>query len=319
MKKKIDIIVVNWNSGILTKKAVQPYINYQSDIVDCRVIVVDNASGDNSVTLLKDEVKNLIVNTRNVGFGKACNQAFQNSTADYILLLNPDTSSNISTLENLTFFLENEPDYAVTGPRQMDENGKTMRTCGRFPSFKTALFEIAGLSKIFPKIFTPAPIMTDWDHGESRDVDHIMGSYMLIKKSVLNQTGLFDDDYFVYAEDVDLSKRIKNAGFKSFYNIQYSIYHKGGGTGNKETALRLFYSLSGRRVYWKKHLDNQSYVTLIILSFLIEPPLRIINSLIKEKKLQLKTITRAYWLYFRNLPKPVSKGFTKQSSINLSI
>src|SRR5688500_18661299 len=216
MKKKIDIIVVNWNSGILTQQAIQPYINYKSDIIECRVIVVDNASNDNSVDLLKNSVENLIVNTRNVGFGKACSQAYENSSADYILLLNPDTRSDITTLENLTVFLENEPAYAVTGPKQKDENGNTMRTCGRFPSFKTALFEITGLSKVFPHVFTPAPIMTDWNHQQSRDVDHIMGSYMLIRKSVLNQVGFFDDDYFVYGEDIDLSRRISKAGFKSF-------------------------------------------------------------------------------------------------------
>jgi GT2 family glycosyltransferase len=300
MKKKIDIIVVNWNSGILTKQAVQPYINYQSDIIDCRVILVDNASNDNSVDLLKDTVQNLIVNTRNLGFGKACNQAYENSTADYILLLNPDTQSNISTLENLTVFLESEPAYAVTGPKQIDGNGNTIRTCGRFPSFKTALFEITGLSKLLPNFFTPAPIMTDWNHRQSRDVDHIMGSYMLIRKSVLNQVGFFDDDYFLYGEDVDLSRRISKAGFKSFYNSKYSIYHMGGGTGNKETALRLYYSLTARRIYWKKHLAYLSYIPLVILSFLIEPFLRIINSLIKEKKLQLKVIGKAYWLYIKN-------------------
>lgn len=301
MKKKVDIIVVNWNSGALTKEAIQSYINYQSDIVDCRVIVVDNASTDNSVTLLKDSVQNLIVNSRNVGFGKACNQAYKNSTADYILLLNPDTKSDISILENLIAFLENEPAYAVTGPRQVDKNGNIMRTCGRFPSFKTALFEITGLSKLFPHFFTPAPIMTDWDHQQSRNVDHIMGSYMLIRKSVLNRLGLFDDDYFVYCEDLDLSRRISNAGFKSFYNIKYSIYHKGGETGQKETALRLFYFLSARSTYWKKHLGKTSYYILTTISLVVEPFLRLADLLIKEKRLKLKTISKAYLMYVKKL------------------
>lgn len=302
MKKNVDIIVVNWNSGILTKQAIEPYINCQSNTINCKVIIVDNASSDDSVAVLKDIVPNLLLNKQNVGFGKACNQAFENSNADYILLLNPDTRSNISTLENLVIFLEkNKPDYAVTGPMQLEDNGNTMRICGRFPSFKTALFDISGLSKVFPQIFTPAPIMTDWDHQESRDIDHIMGSYMLIRRSVLDQVGFFDEDYFVYAEDVDLSKRISNAGFKSFYNSKYSIYHKGGGSGNKETSLRLFYSLTGRRIYWKKHLTYGSYITLVILSLLIEPFPRLINSMIKERKLQLGIIGKAYWLYLKKI------------------
>jgi GT2 family glycosyltransferase len=301
VKKKIDIIVVNWNSGILTKQATKPYINCESDEIECNVVIVDNASDDNSVALLKNDSQHLIINKENAGFGKACNQAYENSDADYILLLNPDTRSDISTLENLTIFLEKEPGYAVTGPRQLDESGNIMRTCARFPSFKTALFQITGLSKAFPKIFTPAPIMTDWDHLQSRDVDHIMGSYMLIRKPVLDKIGFFDDDFFVYGEDLDLSKRIHNSGFKSFYNSNYSIYHKGGETGNRENTLRLFYSLTGRRIYWKKHFSYASYITLVILSILIEPFPRMINSIVKEKTPHLGVTIKAYWLYIKKM------------------
>jgi GT2 family glycosyltransferase len=301
MSRKIDIIVVNWNSGILTKRAIEPYINYQSDLINCNVIVVDNASEDNSLTLLRDYVPNLIINTKNMGFGKACNQAFKNSTADYVLLLNPDTISTCNILENLTKFLENQPDYAVTGPMQKDENNNIVRCCGRFPTFKTAFFETTGLSKIFPQYFTPAPIMTDWNHEESKDVDHIMGSYMLIKKPILDKVGFMDDDYFVYGEDIDLSKRINNAGFKSYYHSSMSIFHKGGASGNKETALRLFYSLTARRIYWKKHLGFGSYIILTAISIFWEPFLRLANSLIKEKKLNLKTTCKAYWLYIKKL------------------
>ncbi len=124
---------------------------------------------------------------------------------------------------------------------------------------------------------------------------------MLIRKSVLEQIGFFDDDYFVYCEDVDLSKRISNTGFKSFYNSKYSIYHKGGGTGNKETALRLFYSLTSRRIYWKKHLSKINYHTLTTITIIVEPFLRLIDSLFKEKKLRLKLIVKAYLMYIKKL------------------
>lgn len=303
MCKKVDIIVINWNSGSITLRAVAPYINYTSSSICCNVIVVDNASTDDSLILFKDRISNVIVNNQNLGFGKACNQAFAMSNADYILLLNPDSLSEPRILEELVSFLEKNPNYGSTGPAQVNEHGNVLRTCGRFPTFKTAIFEILGLSKIFPNIFTPVPIMTDWDHMQSRDVDHVMGSYMLIRKSIIDKIGFMDDDYFVYMEDMDLSKRINNKGFKTFYNNKYSIFHEGGGSGQKLKAHRLFYSLSSRNKYWNKHLGKVSYYILTTLSIIVEPFLRLADSLIKEKKLQLRIIAKAYFMYINKLIK----------------
>lgn len=296
-KKKVDIIVVNWNSAELTLRAVRPYLNYSSPEISCKVIVVDNASSDNSLVLFKDKINNLIVNKKNLGFGKACNQALTGSDADYILLLNPDTISQPEVLENLIRFLETKFEYAVSGPAQLDANGKVLKTCGRFPTFKTALFEVFGLSKVFPKIFTPAPGMTDWDHSQSKEVDHVMGSFMVIKKAVLDSVGFFDERYFVYMEDIDLSRRINDAGFKTFYNHKQTVFHEGGGTGENLKQVRLFYSLSSRRIYWRKYFTKFHYLILLLLSIAIEPFLRMIDSLKKEKKLNIVNITRAYLMY----------------------
>jgi len=300
-KKKVDIIVVNWNAAALTLQAITPYVNYSGPQISCNVIVVDNASTDNSLVVFKNKIDKVIVNIENVGFGKACNQAFKDSNADYILLLNPDTISQPIVLEKLVEFLEKNPEYGITGPCQVDANQKTLKTCGRFPTFKTALFEIFGLSKIWPQIFTPAPIMTDWDHRESKDVDHVMGSYMLIKKSVLDKVGFMDDKYFVYMEDIDLSKRISETGFKTFYNNEYTIFHEGGGTGEKLKDYRLFYSLTSRRIYWKKHFNKFHYFILLVLSIVIEPFLRMLDSLLKEKKLNFKIFRRAYYMYLEKI------------------
>lgn len=305
-KKKVDIIVVNWNAAELTLQAVAPYLDYSSPQIGCTVIVVDNASSDNSLFLFKDKIRNVIVNHENLGFAKACNQAFGASDADYILLLNPDTISKPAVLEKLIDFLEKNPSYAIAGPAQLDENNHVLKTCGRFPTFKTAFFEVVGLSKIFPKVFTPAPLMTDWDHLESKEVDHVMGSYMLIRKSIIDKAGFMDESYFVYMEDLDLSKRISYAGFKSFYCHEVSIFHEGGGTGEKLQQRRLFYSLTSRRIYWKKHFNRTAYTTLVIGSIFVEPFLRMIDSLFKEKKLNFKMITQAYFMYIHKLSRSKS-------------
>ncbi len=301
MNKKVDIILVNWNSGEKTVNAALPYLGYASQNICCNVIVVDNASTDNSLSILKARINNVIENDKNVGFGKACNQAFEGSTADYILLLNPDTQSDALVLENLVHFLEEHKDYGIIGPRQIDKRGEVLRTCARFPTFKTSVFDLLGLSKIFPTVFTPASIMIDWDHGQSMDVDQIMGSYMVIRKSILDEIGFMDDEYFMYHEDLDLSKRFNDAGFKTFYDSSNSIFHEGGGTGQKLKEYRLFYSLWSRQVYWRKYLGKFNCFLLVVISITVEPFLRVINSLFKEKTFEFKGIAKAYFMYLNKI------------------
>ena len=305
MVRNVDIIIVNWNSGELTFEAIAPYINFKNEQISCNVIVVNNGSTDNSIALLQTKVPDLIINPENLGFGKACNQAFLKCTGEYILLLNPDTNSDPKVLTELVVFLEKNNDFAVTGPRQVGEGQMILRSCGRFPNFANSVFEITGLSKFLPSLFEPAPVMTDWDHSESKVVDHVMGSYMLIRKSVLDKIGFMDDAFFVYFEDIDLSKRIKDAGFKIYYHSDVSIFHKGGGTGEKHRSLRLYYSLHSRFYYWKKYFGEIEKLILILLSFTVEPLLRIVELILRKKGITFKEILVAYQMYFKDLIKSI--------------
>lgn len=295
----VDIIIVNWNSGIATCNAIEKYLNQSSEKLICKIFVVDNGSDDNSLELLSTKDITSIPCKKNIGFSKACNLAYQLCTGDYILLLNPDTESSPENLLPLVEFLETHQDYAITGPAQLDSTGVLLRTCGRFINFYNALSEVIGLSKLFPKLFVSAPIMKDWEHDTSRQVDHVMGSYMLIKRNVIKQVGFMDEGYFVYLEDLDLSKRVHQAGYKSFYNHEVAIMHVGGGTGNKDSDKRLLYYLNSRRYYWRKHLGKFQAVILISISFIIEPFLRCLDALIKNGRPTIKEILWAYIHYIK--------------------
>jgi len=301
MKKIISIIVVNWNSGLLTIKALQPFFNSNSPNFDCQIIVVDNSSSDNSVEQLRQYPVHLIANKENYGFGSACNQALQLATGNYVLLLNPDTESAFEVLAQLFNFLEKNTEYAVAGPRQMNDDGVVCKSCGRFPGFKTSLMEVVSLSKIWPQFFTPVPIMREWNHQQSRAVDHIMGSYMLIRRSAIDKVGFMDDDYFVYYEDIDLSRRLYNAGYKSYFMFESSIYHKGGASGDAATGLRLYYSLSARNIYWQKHLSRWQVIILTALSFTIEPILRAVLIVLKGRFSSIVDIAKAHLWYFNKV------------------
>jgi len=301
MAKKVDIIVVNWNSGTLTLNAIKPYLNFKNDEIICNVIIVDNASTDDSLSLFENIDCTIIINATNRGFGHACNQAFKNSTADYILLLNPDTRSSINVLKSLVNFLENNQKYAVAGPRQITGKNITFRTCGRFPTFTTSIYEIFGLSKFMPSVFTPTPLMSEWDHLQNKTVDHVMGCYMLIRKLAVDEVGFMDDEYFVYYEDIDLSKRLSNAGYLSYFDSEHTIFHEGGSSGEFIKSKRLYYSITARRIYWKKHLNKLKYFLLFLLSLTVEPPLRMASSFASTRSFQFKNIFKAYFLYLKNI------------------
>lgn len=298
--RNIDIVVINWNSGYKTLNAIKPYMGYCSEIISCNVIVVDNASLDDSVKILKDQVNSLIENTSNLGFAKACNQAIKGSVADYILLLNPDTYSEPKVLETLVLILEHNSSIAIAGPQQRDNDNKILYSCGRFPTFTTSLFELTGLSKLFPGIFIPVPIMTDWDHSYDKMVDHVIGSYMLIKKQVVDEIGFMDESYFLYLEDMDFSKRIKDAGYLIHFTVKESIIHEGGGSGDNIQAKRLYYFLMSRKVYWKKYFGKIQEIILISVMIAIEPFLRIIDLSIKSKKFIVRPVLRAYYNFIKN-------------------
>jgi hypothetical protein len=299
----VDIIVINWNSGNKTINALLCYLNEKKDNLVCNIIVVDNGSKDNSLNVLKNKEITLIKNDENIGFGKACNQAFEICNGDYVLLLNPDTESSLMVLEKLVSIMENNPEYAIIGPQQKNEHGEIIRTCGRFPSFISSVFELTSLSKLFPTVFLPTPIMKEWDHSESRDVDHIMGSYFLIKRSVLKEIGGMDDRFFVYFEDLDLSKRVINKGYKIHYTTSCNIIHEGGGSGEKEKEKRLLYSINSRRIYWKKYFGTIHYLILVFLSLTIELPIRIINTLFREKRVAFFSTTQIYISSLKSLIK----------------
>lgn len=299
----VAILVVNWNCGQLSAAAVAPYLSLPVDApVRCRVIIVDNASTDDSLQFLSQLPVVLIQNQHNRGFGHACNQAREKAQdADYLLLLNPDTESSPEVLYQLVSYLELHSQYAVAGPQQINQQHAIIRSCGRFPNTMTACWEVLSFSKLVPRVFTPAPIMIDWNHQTDRDVDHIMGSYMLIRHAAIPDSGFMDPDYFVYWEDIDLSRRMANLGYKSRYLASIQILHEGGASGDVASARRLYYSISARRKYWRKHLGVQSMFLLSLISLTAEPVLRIIQVLLRRQLHSIKPILQAYSQYYREV------------------
>ena len=292
-----DIVIVNWNSSGYLFKCVQFILIQNNEPYVSNIYVIDNDSSDNSIYLLRKHSKiEVIQNNQNQGFSKACNQGFRLCKAPYTLLLNPDTQLLDSTLKDCVSFMENNSNIDILGVTLLDDQGKLTYSCARFPSPLHYFFDATGLSKIAPKIFTPALLMTDWDHKSSGYVDQVMGAFMFMRTSIFQKTGYFDERFFVYYEELDFSKRLNDEGGKSYFNCDIKAIHSGEGTTHSVKAFRLSLNLESRLQYCKKHFNYTGYVFVWFCTFFIEPITRIFFLLVKLNLSEIKEIIKGYKL-----------------------
>lgn len=230
--------------------------------IDAEVWVADNASSDNSVEYLKPKFPwvKFIVNLNNAGFAKANNQALFQCNGKYVLFLNPDTLIPEDSLVKCIAFLETNTHAGALGVRMIDGNGTFLPESKRaFPSPLTSLFKLTGLSSLFPtsRVFSRYSL-TYLDEYKNHEVDVLSGAFMLAKRSVLIDLKGFDETFFMYGEDIDLSYRIQKPGYKNYYFSETTIIHFKGESTSK-TSLRyvkMFYEAMS--IFVKKHYSGSS-------------------------------------------------------------
>lgn len=272
MNNHLDIIIVNWNAGPQLEECVKSVLHHEQGSVS-RLIVVDNGSTDGSPETIDQVPKVEIIRTgKNLGFAAACNIGAAQCNAPYLLFLNPDTKLEPGSLSFPLKFMERPENASVgiCGIQLFDENGMVSRTCARFPTLGRLTASALGLNKL-PGLHGAGVRMDDWDHLRTSRVDQVMGAFFLIRRKVFDSVGGFDERFFVYLDDVDLSYRAKLAGFDSCYLIEARAFHAGGGTSRQVKARRLFYSLRSRLLYGFKHFPRWQAWTLVIVTGLLEP------------------------------------------------
>ncbi len=307
MTPSMDIIIVNWNSGELLRDCLESItVAAEHDSFRLnRVVVVDNASLDGSADELEELKMPLLIirNESNKGFAKACNQGTEDSSADYLLFLNPDTYLNRDSLEKPIIFMEKDfnRQIGITGIQLLDGNGEIARTCARFPTPSRFLSKMLGLDRLFPHAF-PSHFMSEWDHQESREVDHVMGAFFLIRRFIFEELGRFDEQFFVYLEDLDFSFRARQAGWHCFYLADAKARHKGGGTSEKAKAIRLFYSLQSRILYGYKNFGWWTATGLMWGTLLLEPLARLTLSASRLSNGEIQETIKGYSILWGKLP-----------------
>lgn len=296
-----DIVIVNWNSGRFLKECLHSVASYGSSVA--KVVVVDNGSvdGSDAVDGMLDNLELIRAGT-NLGFAKACNLGAAQSSAPYILFLNPDARLFEGSVSRAVAFMESDRARAVgiCGIRLVDETGTTQVSCMNFPRVGTFFGQATGLDRLFPASSTW--LFAQFDYSKSRVVDQVIGAFFLIRAPLFRELGGFDERFFVYLEEVDLSLRAKEKGWDSYYFAPAVAFHHGGGTTEQVKALRLFYLLRSRLLYGFKHYSSLAGWALVLISMGIEPVARLGRSLVRLAPRDALNTIRAYGMLIRDFP-----------------
>jgi hypothetical protein len=294
----VSVIIVNWNTRDILRNCLLS-IYEQTNEIDFEVIVVDNASTDGSVEMVKRDFphSSLIENVGNRGFAAANNQGLKIAKGPYILLLNSDTVVLDGAIQKTVAFAKQHPEAAVIGCKVLNPDRSLQPTCFMFPSLLNMFLSSTYMYKLFPKSkFFGREQMTWWNRNDVREVDVVTGCFMLVKKKAIEQVGMMDEQFFMYAEETDWCYRLKKAGWKLLFTPDAQIIHFGGQSSKQiqgEMLVRLRLSILR---FVNKHygwLEFQIASFFTVLFLLVRVPFWLIITIFVPKK-RLYSLTRVH-------------------------
>lgn len=251
-----DIIIINYNSTDYTLRCIDSVKDKLNSFKN-RIVVIDNNSVDNPDRILEKYPDiNLSINSKNLGFGKAINLALEKTTSEYIILLNPDSLVLDHSFYTILNYLNENTQIAVAGPKILDGDGRLQGSARRFPTIWTSMFgRKSPLTKLFPNnpITKREFICFNGQKSKPQTVDWISGACMVIRRKAIMQVGGFDDGFFMYWEDADLCKRLKDAGWSIIYYPQTQVYHHIGKSSNTRPLRSIFHFHKSCYYYFRKH------------------------------------------------------------------
>ena len=290
---KLSIVIVNYNVSYFLEQCLKSVYKALEGI-EAEVFVVDNDSKDQSVSMLKaqfPQVK-LIENKHNPGFSIANNQAIREAKGEYILLLNPDTVVEENTFHKSLEFMGEHPDAGGLGIKMIDGKGNFLPESKRgLPTPWVAFYKIFGLSTLFPKSKKFARYhLGHLSKDENHEVEILAGAYMMMPKKVLDEIGLLDETFFMYGEDVDLSYRISQAGYKNYYLADSSIIHYKGESTKKGSLNYVMVFYKAMIIFAEKHFSGtyaKFFSLLIHFAIYLRAGLAVVSRVFKRLAMPL--------------------------------
>jgi len=255
----LSIVIVNYNASPYLENCLRSiYSDSSVKTTTFEVIAVDNNSKDESVKMVREKFPDvrLIENERNEGFIRANNKGIMASKGTYILSLNNDTFVLPGALENLVNFMDCHPEAGGCGAKVLNGDGSIQHQCKRgFPTLSSAFFYFLHLHQLFPKSkLFGRYLMTYLDPEKISEVDSVSGSCLMVKRAVIKDVGIMDEDYTMYGDDLDWCYRIKKAGWKVYYVPDAEIIHYGGRGGSRVRPYRNIWEFHRSMIiFYKKH------------------------------------------------------------------
>lgn len=247
----LSIVIVNWNTRDLLRDCLISVIKGLEGL-QAEILVVDNASTDGSVQMLRAEFPDAVLfkNAKNMGFAAGNNVALRQAIGRYVMLLNTDTLVHGTVLPDAVRWLDAHPRVGVIGPRVLNTDGTTQPSCSAFPSLKFLAMQALGLTKVSR---WDSYRMTGWDRSSERSVEVISGAAMFVRRSAMREVGLLDEAFFFYGEETDWCHRFGHAGWELVFVPIPEVTHFGGGAVRKLSHRRDVMMTEGTTRLHRKH------------------------------------------------------------------
>ncbi len=266
----VSIVILNYNTRELTINALRSVFK---SVTSCsyEIILIDNASKDDSIHHFKTEFPEvtLIENKENVGFAIANNQAMRLAKGRYVLLLNSDTLIQQDTLETMLQFMDKHPEVGMAGCKLVLPDGTLDKACKRgFPTPSASFYYAFGFSKLFPH----NPHFNQYQLGhmnpdEAYPVDCLVGAFMFVRRTAIDQVGMLDEQFFMYGEDIDWCYRIKQAGWVIYYYPETQILHLKGASSRRKPTKIVYEFHRAIWLFHRKHYKRQYCILTNVLVY----------------------------------------------------
>lgn len=247
----LSIVIVNWNTRDLLAQCLHAIYLHPLD-GSFEVFVVDNASTDGSIAMVRDRFPQAVAveNSNNTGFAAGNNQAIAQSNGRYVLLLNPDTVVLPGALQALVTFMDESPAVGAAGSMLLNPDGTLQPSCNPAPTLSRELWRLFHLDALYPLALYH---MEGWSADVPRPVDTVQGASLIVRREVIDLVGALDESYFMYSEEVDWCERIRQAGWQVYWVPQSKVVHFGGQSTRQVAEVMFLQLYRAKLQYFRKH------------------------------------------------------------------
>jgi N-acetylglucosaminyl-diphospho-decaprenol L-rhamnosyltransferase len=313
----LSVVILSWNvrdllrqclrsvagdTGLITGSGPEPKAPYG---LTAEVIVVDNASNDGSAEMVRAEFPfvRLILNETNRGYTGGNNDGIAVAGGRYVMILNPDALVMEDALATMVAYADAHPEVGVLGPQLLDPDGSVQSSRRRFPTLMTALFESTWLQPLAPCGVLRRYYLLDCADDETQEVDWLVGACLLVRRETIQQVGGLDEGFFMYSEELDWCRRIRQAGWKVVYLPKAQVIHHVGKSSDQVVAQRHIYFQTSKVRYFRKHhgaLAAGGVRIVLLMMYAGQLVLEAVKGALGHKRALRRERVRAYWQVLRS-------------------